>query len=418
MKKLLLLSLLISIGFNKSYAEDSICEENLVSHLKLIQSTDEYFQEVNNHDTAVSSFEIIEIQKRLTSRFLSLKNLFNVYNSEDFNCSYKILPEALAVYDFARVGETLFKSKSLRRVVKGFVKFEDYQLRDYLSYYKKFTKRNFKQTVQNKIKSYSEINEDYKKLIAEVNKSIRVNVISDFGTKATTSVVAASARILGFISDHTSWREGYLKDNLEALDILKSNLKPFDIIYEKRKFFLTNYTIPGHWGHLGVWLGTKQELIEMGVWDQEYFAPFKEYVEAGKNIMEARKEGISYQALETFINLDEVAVTRVKNISDNSKEIFTELAKQVKKKYDFKFDARSADKITCAELVSFSYGDLVWPETKTLFQTSISPDDMASATLESNPNSEFILYLKGSKNHNSFENLGFEDWSQLFKRKK
>ena len=118
------------------------------------------------------------------------------------------------------------------------------------------------------------------------------------------------------------------------------------------------------------------------------------------------------------MNLDEVAVTRVKNISISNEEIFTELSKHIKKKYDFKFDARSADKITCAELVAFSYGDLIWHETKTLFQTSISPDDMALSTLDDNPNSEFILYLKGSKNNSSFDNLGLQDWAQLFKTKK
>ena len=108
----------------------------------------------------------------------------------------------------------------------------------------------------------------------------------------------------------------------------------------------------------------------------------------------------------------------VKNITDNAESVFTELANQFKKKYDFKFDARSADKITCAELITFSYGDIKWPETKTLFQISISPDDMAKSTLDKDPSSEFVLYLKGNKDKKSFQNLGFEDWSNLYKSKK
>ena len=408
----------MAIGISPSYAEDRICLTSLREHINVINTTDEYFIEVSEHASTVSSYEITEIQKRLTYRYLSLKNLFNIYNNNEFNCENKILSSAVAVYDFSRVGENIFNSKSLRRVVKGFVKFEDYQLKDYLANYKKFTNKKLIADVQDKIHSFSEIDDELKNLVTQVDKTFPAIVISDVGVKATTNIVAGAARIWGFLSDHTAWREGRLKDNVEARDILETNLRPLDLIFEKRTFLLSNYTIPGHWGHVGIWLGTKQELIKMGVWYKDYFAPFRKYVESGKNIIEIRKEGINYKSLETYMNLDEVAVTRIKNIGDNAKEVFTELSKQLNKKYDFKFDARTADTITCAELITFSYGDISWHETKTLFQVSLRPDDIALSTLDQNPNSEFILYLKGSKNSNSFENLGFQDWSKLFKTKK
>ena len=417
MKKLLLLSFIIVLGIHNASAED-VCDTTLREHVQLIQSTDTYFLQVNDHASEVSSYEITQIQKKLTQRFLSLKHLFLVYDNEELNCPNKILPTATAIYDFAQVGKTIFNSKSLRRVVKGLVKFEDYQLMDYFAYYKRYTNKKLIVDIQTKIKVSDEVNLLDKKMIDEVDASPSVIAASDIGVRGATAVVAGAARVWGFISDHLGWREGHLKDNNEAKELLKNNLKPLDLVYEKRKFLLSNYTIPGHWGHVGIWLGTKEELIELGVWDQDYFAPFREFVEAGRSIIEIRKEGINYQSLDTFINLDEVAVTRVKNISDNAEEIFSELSGQLNKKYDFKFDARTADKITCAELVSFTYGDVRWHETKTLFQISLRPDDMALSTLDEDPASELILYLKGNKDKTTFQNLNFEDWSKVFKIKK
>lgn len=406
------------IGLSNSYADDAICTTTLNEHMELVQSTDAYLLEVNDHASSVSSFEITQIQKKLTQRFLSLKNLFNVFDDEILNCANKILPSSVAIYDFSRIGTLVFESKSLRRVVKGLVKFPDYQLTDYIAYYNRYTNKKLIADIQLKLEESTDLDIESKNRILKVESSRSTKAISDAGVIGSTAVVAGAARVWGFISDHLAWRNGRLNENEEAKETLLNNLRPLDLIFEKRTYVLSNYTIPGHWGHVAIWLGTKEELIELGIWDQEYFKPFQAQVEAGKNIVELRKAGVEYQSLDTFLNLDEIAVTRIKNITDNAAEVFINLAGQLDKKYDFKFDARTADKITCAELISFSYGDVRWHETKTLFQISLRPDDMALSTLDDDPASEFILYLKGNKDKKTFENLGFEDWAKVFKIKK
>ncbi len=455
MKKLLLLSFIVVLGLGNAHAQEetivsdnntyventesveestsatekllavdsvianiNVCDATLREHIDLVQSTDTYFLQVNDHASEVSSYEITQIQKKLTQRFLSLKHLFNVYDDVVLNCKNKIMPTAAAIYDFTQVGKTIFGSKSLRRVVKGLVKFEDYKLTDYIAYYDRYTNKKLINHIQEKLEASTDINENDKTMISKADGAPSVKALSDISVRGTTAIVAGAARIWGFISDHLAWREGRLKDNAEAKSLLETNLRPLDLIYEKRTFLLSNYTIPGHWGHVGIWLGTKEELIEMGVWDKDYFAPFREFVEAGRSIIEIRKEGINYQSLDTFINLDEVAVTRVRNIADHAEEVFAELAVQLNKKYDFKFDARTADKITCAELIAFSYGDVRWHETKTLFQISLRPDDMALSTLDEEPASDFILYLKGNKDKKTFQNLDFDEWTKVFKLKK
>ena len=415
MKLLSLLIFTISLSFTQTLlADENACEITLREHVELISTTDSYIRNINGHANQISSFEITQLQKKLTKRFLSLKNLFAVYEDETLNCPKKIMPTAVAIYDFSKIGDSVFRSKVLRRVVLGFLKYPEYQLTDFKAYYNRYTSYKLISYVQEKIENAEDIDEEGKKLIESVDNSPSTIALSDIGVKSTTSIVAGAARIWGFISDQLAWREGRMKDNAEAKALILSNLKPLDLIYEKRTFVLSNYTIPGHWGHVGIWLGTKEELIALNIWDQEYFKPFRPFVEAGKNIVEIRKKGINYQSLDTFINLDEIAITRVKNALENAEAIFSDLSLQLNKKYDFKFDARTADKITCAELIAFSYGDVEWHETKTLFQISLRPDDMALGTLTQEGSSDFVLYLKGNKDKTTFKNLGFEDWSELF----
>lgn len=415
MKILSLLLFVVAFTLNtKAYSADATCDIALAEHVDVINTTDAYIVGVTAHAEKISSFEITQLQKKLTQRFLSLKHLFEVYDDEVLNCPNKIMPTAVAIYDFSKIGDTVFSNKHIRRVVLGFVKYPDFQLTDFKAYYNRYTSPKLIKYIQAKIDANKDITDADKAKFDAIEKSPSTIAVTDIGIKGTTSVVAGLARVWGFISDKMVWREGRLKDNAEAKALLVNNLKPLDLIYEKRTYVLSNYTIPGHWGHVGIWLGTKEELIAMGVWDKDYFKPFQAYVEAGQSIVEIRKQGINYQSLDSFLNLDEIAVTRVKNIADRAEEVLSELSTQLNKKYDFKFDARTADKITCAELIAFSYGDVQWFETKTLFQISLRPDDMALTTLDPNGDSEFILYFKGNKDKTTFQNLGFAAWSQLF----
>lgn len=294
-------------------------------------------------------------------------------------------------------------------------KFEGFALERFLKDYSKYNSNEFINQTLSDIASSSVSLPDTLKDIHPYQLDYDPNMysIGDAAIKGTTTLFSGLARVWGFISDHMKWRQGRLKDLNEAHDLLLSNLKPLDLIYEKRAYVLSDYTIPGHWGHVGVWLGSKEELIALGVWDQEFFAPFREQVEAGNQIVEVRKTGLGYQSLQSFLNLDEIAVSRIKNIEGRAVTVYKELASQIGKKYDFKFDSRTSDKITCAEFVTFSYGDIKWHETKTLFQRSLRPDDLGLLSVTNPELSEFVVYLKGHKGQN-FESLDFNEWKKLF----
>lgn len=410
---------ILAFGFNSLVmASEDLCQDKLTKHIELIDESDSYIQTIIPHSKTITSFEIMGLQKYLAARFASLKNLQKFYEDKNNGCSTEVITKAIAIYDFTNIGKNVFTNKELRRVVKGFKKFEGFELTDFISAYEKYTSNEYVEAARiemEEAKLNLPVKIEFK--TSELDYDPNLYAFSDSAINGATSVVAGAARAWGFISDHLKWRKGRIHRNPEMRALVESKLKPLDLVFEKRTFVLANYTIPGHFGHVGIWLGSKEELIELGIWDQEYFKPFQTHVEAGRKIFELRKPGVNFQGLDTFLNLDEFAITRVTNL-ENVQTIYANLFSQVDKKYDFKFDSRTADKITCSELITFSYGDISWNETKTLFQMSLRPDDLAVKTLEAGSGHELILYLKGNKKKQPVSVLGFEDWKKLFKKKK
>jgi hypothetical protein len=396
-------------------AQEQVCQEKLEGHLKLVEANQVELSKLAMKREVISAFEIATLQKNVTKRYESLKKFMSFYESKDSNCGSPLISKAVAIYDFSSFGKVALADVELRRIVLSFTKYGKYNLTDFVANYNKYTSKKYITQIQNAIaEEESKLPEDIR---LEKSAKKKFSSLNDKVVKGAGLMVSGIAKFWGFISDKLIWREGRLQNNAEALAILENSLKPLDLIYEKRTYTLSNYTIPGHWGHVAIWLGTEKELRELGVWDKKYFAPFKAKVLAGQQIVEIRKQGVNYQSLENFINLDQIAVTRVKRALDNAAEIFEELSANLDKKYDFQFDAQSINKITCAELVAFSYGDIKWPMTKALFQTSLKPDDLAIVTTQLDAPVEFILYFKANKDK-SFVSLDFSAWMDLFKAPK
>ena len=419
MKKIILIlaSLVITQthAFAASEAEKAKCALRIREEMQVIDDGQELIKRLERKGDKVNSYDVTVFQKNLTHRYASLKSFMTFYEDDRSNCGSVLPSKAIAIYDFTVFGELVLENPIFRRMVASFTKYEEFGLTDFIKAYKKYTSDSYIKKIHEALSE--EINNTPGEYAPE-EESVRKPFypVADKALKVAGVALEGIAKVWGFLSDHLRWRQGHLKDNKEALDLLTQNLKPLDLIFEKKKFVLSNYTIPGNWGHVAIWLGTKEELQRLGVWDRPYFAPFKEQVLAGKSIVEIRKKGVNYQSLTEFMNLDEVAVTRVNRALKNADSIFRELTEQIKKDYDFQFDAYSLNKITCAELVAFSYGNINWPREKTLY-TTIRPDDIASPSSKKDSFETFLLYLVGNKDK-SFTSVDEKDWAKLFVPKK
>jgi hypothetical protein len=226
---------------------------------------------------------------------------------------------------------------------------------------------------------------------------------SDGMSNAAGSILRAGSRGFSAVASPIAWRDnGFVRSNGEHFEKLKKSLRPLDLIFEKKRYKLTDYTIPGHFGHVGVWLGTEDDLRELGLWDHPSLAPFREEIRAGRSIFEVRITGLVFNSLENWVNLDEMAVIRAKNVFDggvaNSAMAYEGLYNQMGKTYDFAFNAMTSSVLTCTELGFQALGHVRWPLKKMLGNYTITPDSMAELAFAANSPVEFVMYLYGDEN--------------------
>ncbi len=221
-------------------------------------------------------------------------------------------------------------------------------------------------------------------------------VLAGFG-KVTTGASAA----FGAVAGNIAWREGYLKNNQQLLNKLESELKPFDLLMEKKAYKFTDITIPGHWGHVGVYMGSESQLKDLGLWDLEEMAPFRAQISRGKRIFQVRRWGLVFDSLEDFINLDEMAILRVEDFTKRSTRDLSMTLKylgdQMEKEYDFSFDAMTGETITCTEIIAFSYGPIKWPMERLLGRLTISPNNLAELAFYTGTPLKVLSYITGDE---------------------
>lgn len=202
-------------------------------------------------------------------------------------------------------------------------------------------------------------------------------------------------------------RKGKLHNNVEAVENIKSVLQPLDILLEKTPFRLTDKLIPGHFGHVAIWTGTKTELIDRGVWDDQHIKQYADQISSNLNpdskdehqIIEALRNGVQLSTLEHFMNIDDIAVLRPIFKEDSKEELTKEALimafRQLGKKYDFNFDVNTTDKIVCSELAYISFPSMDWPTEKALVRHSISPDNVAQLAWNNLPLRLVMFYHDG-----------------------
>ena len=132
-------------------------------------------------------------------------------------------------------------------------------------------------------------------------------------------------------------------------------MKLLDILFEKTPFRLTDRFIPGHWGHVALWVGSKDDIPELkrlGVWQElagiESYArqnygysgpPFQTLLEQGHGVLEALRHGVELNTFAHFLNIDDLAVVRADQLTDGQKKDYLLRAfAQIGKEYDFNFD--------------------------------------------------------------------------------
>ena len=341
-----------------------------------------------NLATAVTLYDNMALSMDLLEKHERVKHLF-LEGSIDF----KITPE------YNREVVKSFYSGRRRRLIRqkmevfaeAFEQAKLVEVDDYLVYLSKIISES---PSAGKIQEDSSIR-NFSRSAAE-----RVSYRASSLFESHEDVLFSVSKIFGNGMGAFQSRMGYLHDDEQVLREVKQELRPFDILLEKTPFRLTDKFIPGHFGHVAIYIGNERQLKDLGLWDKSYVQPYQEQISQGKVVLEALREGVVLNKLEHFLNVDDFAVIRKAGISDKQSQEYAENAfRQLGKEYDFNFDVETLNKIVCSELVYQVFTDDSWETVETLGRPTISPDAVIKQ-IEKNSDYKLILFYHQGKRIN------------------
>ena len=268
--------------------------------------------------------------------------------------------------------------------------------------------------------------------MAEAKNALLDDVVS-LANKATYEVSELFGNTIGLYEE----RKGKLFDiSLAKKRRISSKLQLLDILLEKTPFRLTDRFIPGHWGHVAIWVGDRSDIPELkrlGVWwelpriEAEVRSkwgyrgpPIQELIEQGHGVLEALRPGVKLNTFSHFLNVDDLAVLRDNSLIDDQKKRYLLRAfAQIGKEYDFNFDVETHKRIVCSELAFVVFDDYAWPVAKSVGRYTVSPDHVAALALDNNdPFLPVLLFhdgkeLPGEANRENFKYLLRGDYNDI-----
>jgi hypothetical protein len=195
-----------------------------------------------------------------------------------------------------------------------------------------------------------------------------------------------------------AFREGKLLHLApEEKQAISGVLQPLDILLEKTPFRLTDKFIPGHWGHVALWLGRYDEIKNLGIAEHPLVKKYEKQFGSNRLIVEALRSGVEMNTFEHFLNIDDLLVLRPRNLSlAEKREYLIRALEQVGKEYDFNFNVETDERIVCSELAYVVFHHVQWPTDKQLGRYTISPDHVAKKALDGTFE-PVLIYHEGEK---------------------
>lgn len=145
-------------------------------------------------------------------------------------------------------------------------------------------------------------------------------VTTDTMTGLERDGVSLFSMVFGNAMGLVETRKGKLYEKKDVLTDVRDNLKAGDILLGKNPFRLTDKLIPGYWGHAAVWIGSEDELKELGIWDNPLVARYRDEIREGRLVVEALRSGVEMNTLQHFLNINSIGVLRKPDLSREARQ--------------------------------------------------------------------------------------------------
>lgn len=217
--------------------------------------------------------------------------------------------------------------------------------------------------------------------------------IRDLGRQKFETIVHAVAETIGLTSDTFPLRHGRLYANPEFIHDVMRTLRPMDLLIDRaNEFKLSHMIIPGHYGHVGIYLGTKEQLKEIGMWEDPSIVPYHSAIESGHVMLEAKRTGVKLRTLLEYSNTDTVTGLRQRGATVESlQQKMRYGVAQIGKTFDHNFELEHSESFFCSKLVYFVFHDIEWGSRKVYGRRALPPDFIAAQATGTNPALEPVL---------------------------
>ncbi len=172
-------------------------------------------------------------------------------------------------------------------------------------------------------------------------------------------------------------------------------LQPGDVIITRHDDAASNLFLPGYWPHAAYYIGTNEERDALGVAvDDER----RERCQSPICILEAKKDGVLFRAIEETLLVDAFVVVRPNISKPAICDAISRALTHEGKTYDFEFDFRRSDKLVCTEVVYRAYHGidrLGFELTPRAGRHSLSAEDILDKAVETDDFSVVAIYGVG-----------------------
>lgn len=329
------------------------------------------------YDQFSRNYKIRRILEEENSSFDQKKYAFSNSFKALFSLKYrnKVL-KALRIFDRKTLkGEYFEKLKKVSKLVKESYSYKNRKelgLVSGVSFFKKFLERRF--------------------------RAVKSKALFNLRQR-TLKLLYGGSKIFGNAAGVIQTRKGKLYNNDNFIKEVKSELRPLDTLIEKTPFRLTDKFIPGYWGHAAIYIGNKDQLVELGLWNHPNIRKYHKEILKGQTIVEALRSGVEINSVKHFTDIDDFSILRLKTelTLKEKKDYILRVISHIGKEYDFAFNVETPSKIVCSELHYLTYLDVKFKIETILGQPTISVDSVAFQGMKGMSFAPISLYLDGRK---------------------
>ncbi len=235
----------------------------------------------------------------------------------------------------------------------------------------------FRTLIERILEAADETDELYDKMGSSIIREVVDSVVSSEVSGVVDPLVLDIALWLGDVQVRgagTSLISGEQLDALlpvdPAVEDPEGQLRPGDIIVERRNWYLSNLGLPGFWPHAALYIGSPEELrahfdaspstagfadFLQATYPEQWAVYVEDHGDGPMRVIESISDGVVFASLHHSCLADYVAFMRPVRTHEERAWAIAQAMSHYGKPYDFDFDFTTKSTLVCSELVYYSY---------------------------------------------------------------